>query len=74
MNKIPPRRKRRAAPIEKSNLSESSDDGEKESTNAKTRRSRSKSTEVCRKRGRPRKIPIATSNNETTRQKRYLNC
>lgn len=40
-------------------MSETSDDDGISSTNSTTRRSRSKSTEVGRKRGRPRKVPLA---------------
>lgn len=70
LNKKPPatRRKRKTA-AGKSTLSESSDEEEKKSTGAKTRRSRSKSTEVSRKRGRPRKIQHATTT-ETINPKR----
>lgn len=67
--KQPATRRKRRIVAEKLALSESSDDDENlKGKGAKTRRSRSKSAEVCRKRGRPRKIQNASSNLEIAGQ------
>lgn len=68
------RRKRKQPVVAKSALSESSDEDGGGAANAKPHRSRSQSTEVKRasavKRGRPRKVPIATvENTEPPKQK-----
>lgn len=63
------RRKRRQT-NEKSLLSESTDDEGESVKKIKTRRSRSSSIEVSRKRGRPRKNQQTLANNEELCQKK----
>lgn len=60
--KTPTTRRKRLNAIEKSTIShESSDDGDGKDKHIKGRRSRSKSNEVGRKRGRPRKNQTPTN-------------
>lgn len=58
-SRISSARRKRKQTNDKPTLSESSDDDGDSNTSAKTRRSRSQSTEVLKKRGRPRKVPLA---------------